>query len=233
VSNIPWWGYVALAGLAWGTYVPIIFYGGTVLGGTPGARLMGILCVGVAYFVLGVLFPLVMFTTGQQPWPELKTNGLVFSGLAGVAGAVGAICVVFASSSAVQTAKAEPGFKELQQREAELKASAADAAARDQELADVRGEMSTYAGKYRLFIAPLIFGLAPVINTLLASMWHPKPGSPWHFEFEPPGWKLVAGIILVGAGAFLVLYSHGESEVKKKAGPAPKPAVAAPANPAA
>jgi hypothetical protein len=227
VSNIPWWGYVALAGLAWGTYVPIIFYGGTVLGGTPGARLMGILCVGVAYFVLGVLFPLVMFTTGQQPWPELKTNGLVFSGLAGVAGAVGAICVVFASSTAVQTAKAEPAFKELADREEILKkGTTADTPERDAELADVRSEMSTYAAKYRLFIAPLIFGLAPVINTLLASVWHPKPGSPWHFEFEPPGWKLVAGIILVGAGAFLVLYSHGESEVKKKAGPAPKPAVA-------
>ena len=31
MSNIPWWGYVILAGLAWGTYVPIIFYGGTEL----------------------------------------------------------------------------------------------------------------------------------------------------------------------------------------------------------
>ncbi|HJZ57884.1 MAG TPA: hypothetical protein VKE74_23195, partial [Gemmataceae bacterium] len=59
--NIPWWGYVILAGLAWGTYVPIIFYGGSVLGGTVGSRLMAILCVGVAYFVLGVLFPLVVF----------------------------------------------------------------------------------------------------------------------------------------------------------------------------
>ena len=29
--NVPWWGYVLLAGLAWGTYVPIIFYGGTEL----------------------------------------------------------------------------------------------------------------------------------------------------------------------------------------------------------
>ena len=42
MSNIPWWGYVILAGLAWGTYVPIIFYGGSVLGGTVGSRLMAI-----------------------------------------------------------------------------------------------------------------------------------------------------------------------------------------------
>lgn len=224
MSNLPWWGYVALAGLAWGTYVPIIFYGGTVLGGTPSARLMAILCVGVAYFVLGVLFPLGMFATGQQPWPDLKTNGLVFSGLAGVAGAIGAICVVFASSAAVRTAKAEPAYQALESRRKAIAEGTSAEPRSEQELTGLKAEMETYAGKYRLFIAPLIFGLAPVINTLLSSVWHPKPGNPWHFEFEPPGWKLVAGIILVGMGAFLVLYSHGESEVKKKAGPGPKPA---------
>ena len=56
--KIPWWGYVVLAGLSWGTYVPIIFYGGSVLGGNASARLMAILCVGVAYFVLAVVLPL-------------------------------------------------------------------------------------------------------------------------------------------------------------------------------
>ena len=33
-----WLCYVALAGLSWGTYVPIIFYGGNELGGKPGSR---------------------------------------------------------------------------------------------------------------------------------------------------------------------------------------------------
>ena len=58
--NIPWWGYVVGAGLAWGTYVPLIFFGGQMLSplspqGTPigvGGRLASILCVGVAYFGL-------------------------------------------------------------------------------------------------------------------------------------------------------------------------------------
>ncbi|HJZ91827.1 MAG TPA: hypothetical protein VKE40_13220 [Gemmataceae bacterium] len=240
MSNIPWWGYVALAGLAWGTYVPIIFYGGSLLGGTPGARLMAILCVGVAYFVLAVVFPLLLFATGTQAWPAMNTNGLLFSGLAGVAGAVGAICVVFASSSAVKTAQAEPGYTEMKVRaeflEQQLKeGTAEDTGEKKQELAAVRAEMGGYAGKYRILIAPLIFGLAPVINTLLASVWHPKPGDPWHFTVELPGWKLVAGIILVGAGAFLVLYSKEEAEeAKKKAMATPKPAVAvAPAPPPA
>jgi drug/metabolite transporter (DMT)-like permease len=236
VSNIPWWGYVILAGLAWGTYVPIIFYGGNVLGGNAGARLMAILCVGVAYFVLGVLFPLLMFTTGQQPWPDLKTNGLVFSGLAGVAGAVGAICVIFASSAAVRAAKAEPAYKALEDQKAAIDRAAAgspdDTAESARDATALKAEMDTYAGKYRLFIAPLIFGLAPVINTVLASFWHPKVGDPWHFAFEPPGWKLVAGIVLVAAGVFIVLYSKEEAEVeKKKAMATPRPAAVA-VNPA-
>src|SRR3954463_446117 len=95
-----WIWYVLLAGLAWGTYVPIIFYGGSELGGRPNARLMAILCVGVAYFVIGVLVPLVLFLSGQYGWPKVAPPGLAFSGLAGVAGAVGAICVIFASQAA-------------------------------------------------------------------------------------------------------------------------------------
>jgi len=190
--NIPWYGYVILAGLAWGTYVPIIFYGGSELGGKPNARLMAILCVGIAYFVLAVLFPLFLFISGQEQWPTLKTTGLVFSGLAGVGGAVGAIRVVFASKAAIDAARSEG-------------------------LADL--------ATYRVFIAPLIFGIAPVINTLLSTVWHPKPGDPFNFGFEMPSWKLFLGIAFVAIGAFLVLYSKEEAEAKK-GGPKPPPAIA-------
>ena len=188
--NIPWWGYVVLAGLSWGTYVPIIFYGGSELGGKSNARLMAILCVGLAYFVIGVLFPLALFLSKQEQWPTLKTTGLVFAGLAGVAGAVGAICVVFASGAAVKHA----------------------------------ASLGVPPGTYRIYIAPLIFGLAPVINTLVSSVWHPKPGDPWQFHVELPGWKLLLGIVLVGVGVFLVLFSKEAAEAQK--GHAPKPAEA-------
>lgn len=187
-----WLVYVALAGLSWGTYVPIIFYGGNELGGKPNARLMAVLCVGVAYFVIGVMLPLAMFLSGYQSWPALKTTGLVFSSLAGVAGAVGAICVIFATKAAVDAGNLLP-------------------------------EKNPHA--FRIFIAPLIFGLAPVINVLVSSVWHPKPGQPFHFALELPGWKLWAGIVLVGLGAALVLLSKEEAEVSKKpvskASPAP------------
>jgi drug/metabolite transporter (DMT)-like permease len=198
VTNLPWWVYVVMAGLAWGTYVPIIFYGGSELGGKPSARLMAILCVGIAYFVLAVVFPLILFLTGQEQWPEMKTTGLVFSGLAGVAGAVGAICVVFASKAAMgaglEMKKLDPNFD---------------------------------PASYRVLIAPLIFGLAPLINTLLSTIWHPQPGNPFHFDFQPPGWKLWAGILLLAAGVFLVLYSKEEAEEAKKK-QAGKPPVTAP-----
>ena len=197
--NIPWWGYVILAGLSWGTYVPIIFYGGSELGGKANARLLAILCVGLAYFVIGVLFPLVVFLSGQQEWPSLKTTGIVFASLAGVAGAAGAICVVFASSAAMSAGLAQKAI-----------------------------DPSFNPATYRLFIAPLIFGLAPVINTLVSSVWHPKPGNPWHFDVQIPDWRLFVGILLVGVGVFLVLYSKEAAEAGKTA-PKPPPVEAKPA----
>src|SRR3954452_15463349 len=101
---MPWWGYVIGAGLAWGTYVPLVFFGGTELStkpGTIGGRLASILCVGVAYFVLAVLIPVAIMATRDDASPKWQANGLVFSGLAGIMGAVGAICVIFASKAAV------------------------------------------------------------------------------------------------------------------------------------
>jgi len=181
-----WLAYVALAGLSWGTYVPLIFYGGGELGGRPNARLMAILCVGIAYFVIGVLFPLSLFLTGQYPWPALKTTGLVFSSLAGVAGAVGAICVIFATQSARAAAP------------------------------------SDNPDAYRVFIAPLIFGLAPVINVLVSTVWHPEKGEPFHFGLKMPHPLLWVGILLVGLGAGLVLYSKELSETSHAKAPPAK-----------
>src|SRR5918999_3983204 len=163
--NIPWWGYVILAGLAWGTYVPLIFYGGTELTtkpGTIGGRLASILAVGVAYFVLAVVVPVLLMATRDDARPDWKGVGLVFSGLAGVAGAVGAICVIFASKAAVDQARID----------------------------------GVNPATYRIYIAPLIFALAPMINTLLSLVWHPQKGDPWHFAAPSiASWKLPVGIL--------------------------------------
>jgi hypothetical protein len=194
-----WLLYVALAGLAWGTYVPIIFYGGNELSAKPGAsgRFMAILCVGGAYFVIGVMLPLLMFLTGLGgvKWDDvnLGSAGLTFASLAGVAGAVGAICVIFATSSAMAAGK---------------QLSPPNPAA------------------FKVYIAPLIFGLAPVINVLVSMVWHPQKGDPWHFGLKSAPGLLWVGIILVGLGAALVLYSKEQVEAAapKEHPPAAKPA---------
>lgn len=205
MGKYEWLLYVAMAGLAWGTYVPIIFYGGNELSAKPGpsGRFMAILCVGGAYFVIGVLFPLLMFATGWLgvKWGDvnLGSSGLTFASLAGVAGAIGAIGVIFATTAAM-------------------------GAARDAKLPP---------DTYKAFIAPLIFGLAPVINVLVSMVWHPEKGEPWHFGLKSPHWLLWVGIVLVGAGAGLVLYSKElMEEGEKKAPPPAKVEPAAAARPA-
>jgi hypothetical protein len=121
--------------------------------------------------------------TRDDAAPDWRTVGLVFSGLAGVAGAVGAICVIFASKAAVDTAKLE----------------------------------GVNPATYRIYIAPLIFCLAPLINTLLSMVWHPnaKTGEWAVFHLDIPGWKLPVGILLVAVGTFLVLMSKEEAEAAK------------------
>jgi hypothetical protein len=194
-----WIGYVALAGLAWGTYVPLIYYGGGELGAAlspprPAARMLAILCVGVAYFLIGVLYPLYyLLRLEEKDRPEYTLTGLLFSGLAGVAGAAGAICVVFGTGAATGLARTEALA------------------------AGVTSPSEMNLEKYKVFIAPLIFGLAPVINTLVSIFWHPKKKEPLHFGFQPPHPLLWAGIVLVGLGAALVLYSKEIGEAKGEA----------------
>ena len=182
-SSWEWLVFTACAGLAWGTYVPIIFYGGQELTSKPGelgGRLMSILCVGLAYFLLAVLIPIGLMGGGIYAGPKVEgSSGLIFSSLAGIAGAVGAICVIFASKAAVDAAKAE----------------------------------GKNPATYRIFIAPIIFGVAPVINTVVSLLWHPRTGDPMHFGIHNiPGWMLWVGILSVGAGAFLVLLAKEQGE---------------------
>jgi drug/metabolite transporter (DMT)-like permease len=174
-----WLVWVAIAGLSWGTYVPLIAYGGKELGFN---RFGALLCVGVAYFLIAVLLPIALFFTKVEPTPKWTTTGLIFACAAGVAGAVGALMVIFAS-------KAAPP-----------------------------GSPSSF------YIAPLIFGLAPVINTVVSVLWHPKPGDPLNFGVEMPGWKLWAGIVFVGIGAALVLFSKEELEAAHRP-PSTKPSI--------
>lgn len=207
-----------LAGLSWGTYVPIIFFGGSELGGKPGARLAAIMCVGVAYLVLAIVIPGVLFLMREDQRNEvnLTSNGLVFASLAGVMGAVGAICVVFASKEAMgagsETYKAEMAALVAER----------DAAAEDQKeavsarITALEKDKEAHLTKYRILIAPLIFSIAPIVNTLLSSFWDPKPGKWAHFEWNSPPPLFWVGILLVAVGTGLVLYSKEQAEQERK-----------------
>src|SRR6516164_5651436 len=87
-----WVVFVVLAGLCWGVYVPFVFEGGKELK-SPYAS---ILCVGVAYFLIAVVLPVViLWARGRRP--NWSAGGITFATLAGAAGALGALCVVFAT----------------------------------------------------------------------------------------------------------------------------------------
>jgi drug/metabolite transporter (DMT)-like permease len=181
-----WLFYAIFAGLAWGTYVPLVGYGGEQLGGKPTHRLLAILCIGVAYLVIGVLFPLfyLLVLTPAEQRPSLDSLGMIFAGIGGAAGAAGAVCVVFATKASIVADKAA----------------------------------GLTPGTLKIYIPPIIFGLAPVLATLISVVWHPDAGSrePWRFHVDMPGWKLWAGVVLVGLGVALVFYSRGELEAKEK-----------------
>jgi drug/metabolite transporter (DMT)-like permease len=172
-----WLVYSILAGLCWGTYVPLVQQG---IGGLK-SPYGSFLCVGIAYFLIAVLVPVGLLVTVEKT-PDWNAYGITFATLAGAAGALGALCVIFANRN-VQ-----------------------------------------HSPHDKLYIAPIIFGLAPILNTLISLFWHPKPGShdAWHFGLEHlPSGKLYLGILLTGIGAALVLYSKEEAESARPAAPAP------------
>lgn len=177
-----WLVYSVLAGLCWGTYVPFIQQGGA---GLQRNSFASFLCVGMAYFLIAVLFPIGMFVSGEKT-PQWNAYGITFATLAGVAGALGALCVIYANRSGAQVARAHPE-------------SAID---------------------YRLYIGPIIFAMAPLLNTIISLLWHPSPAEgAFHFGLKHlPSWQFFLGIVLTGTGTFLILYSKEESE-KKPAAP--------------
>jgi drug/metabolite transporter (DMT)-like permease len=183
-----WLMYAVFAGLCWGTYVPFVQQG--ILGFNRNA-VASFLCVGIAYLLVAVLVPLGFFVIDERTRPQWTTYGTVFAVLAGIAGALGALCVILGNRA--------------------VGSMAADKLITPDE-----------AVQYRMYIAPVIFALAPLINTLVSVVWHPTPEAIFHFELKPIGWKLILGIVLTGVGAALVLYSKEEAETSaKKAGGGP------------
>lgn len=89
-----WIMFALGAALSWGVYGPMLHKGQVQLGNP----LRALLCVGVAYFLVGVLVP-VLALSGQGQLKGFTTGGSAFATFAGGLGALGAVCIIWAFRS--------------------------------------------------------------------------------------------------------------------------------------
>lgn len=142
-----WIIFVAGAVLSWGAYGTLLYLGQVQLGNP----LKALLCVGIAYFLIGVIVP-VAGLSAQGGLSGFNTTGLVTATIAGALGAAGAACIIWA-------------FR---------------------------------AGGLPVYVMPLVFGGAPIVNVLLAMVLQPPKSA-----INP---LLYVGFALASVGAGMVLY---------------------------
>jgi uncharacterized membrane protein len=83
------------AALAWGLYGPVLHQGQVQLGNP----MRALLCVGFAYFLIGVLVPVAALSAQAEGLGGFTMKGSVAAGVGGALGAVGAVCIIFAFRS--------------------------------------------------------------------------------------------------------------------------------------
>ncbi len=147
-----WIVFVAGAVLSWGVYGAVLHQGQTQLGNP----LKALLCVGVAYFMVGVIIPVVALSA-QGGLSGFDAAGTTAATIAGALGALGAACIIWSFKS----------------------------------------------GGIPLYVMPLVFGGAPVVNVLYSVIVHPPKMAP-----NP---LLFVGFLLASVGAGMVLYFRPEA----------------------
>lgn len=90
-----WLVFALMTVLAWGLYGLLLHAGQTGMGDPVNGRYKAFLFVGVAYFITAVLAPVALLAARGASW-EYPVRGIVWSLLAGLAGAAGAFCVLLA-----------------------------------------------------------------------------------------------------------------------------------------
>lgn len=143
-----WTVFVAGAVLSWGVYGSMLHDGQMRLG----SPLRALLCVGVAYFLVGVLVPVAALSQQPGGLAGFNTGGTTAATMAGILGAVGAACIIWSFRS----------------------------------------------GGSPLYVMPLVFGGAPVVNVVYTMMVHPPKTAPSFMWF--------VGLLLASVGAGMVLY---------------------------
>lgn len=142
-----WIVFVVGAVLSWGLYGVMLHQGQVALGNP----LRALLCVGVAYVMIAVLVPGATLVS-QGELRGFNVPGTTAAIIAGVLGALGAVCIIY----------------------------------------------SFRAGASPLYVMPLVFGGAPLVNVLSTAILHPPKTAP-----SP---MLYVGFLLASIGAGMVLY---------------------------
>jgi hypothetical protein len=138
--------FVALTFISWGVYGPLLHEGKHAMDDSSLRPFVG---VGIAYFIIAVIVPIIMLQKGEKGF--WSVGGTLLSFLAGSVGALGALGVILALT----------------------------------------------AGGKPIFVMPVVFGFAPVVNTLVTSYLSKT--------FDQINPKFLAGMLAVALGAVGVL----------------------------
>lgn len=90
-----WLAFALATVVSWGLYGVLLHLGQLGMADAENGRYKAFLCVGIAYVLVAVLAPLGLLLAKGATW-AFPAKGFWMSILAGVAGAVGALCVLFA-----------------------------------------------------------------------------------------------------------------------------------------
>jgi hypothetical protein len=85
-------GSIGLTAICWGAYGPVLHRGQTAM---DGSRLRPLLCVGMAYFVIAVVVPIIWLSLRGEKG-DWTPSGIIWSAGGGIAGAVGALGIILA-----------------------------------------------------------------------------------------------------------------------------------------
>lgn len=92
-KSMLWVIFAIAAALSWGVYGAMLHQGQRELGNP----LRALLCVGVAYFLIGVLIPVAgLASQGQLSLNGFTSGGTITATVAGALGAIGAGCIIWA-----------------------------------------------------------------------------------------------------------------------------------------
>ena len=93
--TMSWLSFALMTVAAWGVYGVLLHQGQMGMADPANGRIKAFLWVGIAYFLTAVLAPLVVMMINHSTW-SMPKDGIVWSLVAGIAGAVGAFCTLLA-----------------------------------------------------------------------------------------------------------------------------------------